>query len=651
MIVYDLETYPNFFSCCAVNEDGADLTTWEISDRRDDSAALRAWLEALAAHRVEMVGFNNVGFDYPILHAMLTAAAPWTADGAYRIAQQIIVGDGFHVWSSDRIIPQIDLFKIHHMDNAARRTSLKALQAAMRSVTVEDLPIKPGTIVTPAQMDGLRAYGEHDVTETLRFLDHSRDMIAFRRSLDLTGDVLNFSDKKIGAQTFIDALGQDLCYRRDPDTRRREPRQTPRASIELGPLILQNVRFDHPALRRVRDWLASQTITETKGVFTDLHADVDGFRFDFGTGGIHGSVERKIYAADAQRAIIDVDVASLYPSIAIVNGFAPAHLGAAFVQTYTDLRARRFTYAKGTPENAALKLALNGAYGDSNNVYSPFYDPAFTMAVTINGQLQLAMLAERAMQVASVEMIQINTDGITLRIDRERIAEFERVCEAWEAETGLTLEYTRYSRMWIRDVNSYIAEGEDGKIKRKGAYDFPTPDQPVGTAPSGPRAWHGNPSALIVPKLAYAALRLGADVDALSWCAEDPFDFMHRGRARSGDVYRMGERDMPRTFRYFLVTDGEPLTVRRPPPPGKIAGDFKKRAGVTDAKYHALNVTGQWDERIHTKNRSVYDAREQAVHKGFFAADCSDARRFDWSRLDRTWYVERARELCDLTET
>lgn len=44
-------------------------------------------------------------------------------------------------------------------------------------------------------------------------------------------------------------------------------------------------------------------------------------------------------------------------------------------------------YAKGTPENAMLKLALNSVYGDSNNQYSVFYDPMYTMKITVNGQL------------------------------------------------------------------------------------------------------------------------------------------------------------------------------------------------------------------------------------------------------------------------
>jgi hypothetical protein len=50
--------------------------------------------------------------------------------------------------------------------------------------------------------------------------------------------------------------------------------------------------------------------------------------------------------------------------------------------------------SKGTPENAMLKLALNGAYGKSLSKYSVLYDPKFGITVTVNGQLLMYQLCE-----------------------------------------------------------------------------------------------------------------------------------------------------------------------------------------------------------------------------------------------------------------
>jgi hypothetical protein len=141
-----------------------------------------------------------------------------------------------------------------------------------------------------------------------------------------------------------------------------------------------------------------------------------------------------------------------------VNQFYPEHLSEKFCDIYSGLKDQRVHYAKGTPENAMLKLALNGVYGDSNNVYSPFYDPLFTMKITLNGQLLLCLLAERLMGIKDLRLVQCNTDGLTIRIHKDSLPSLRFVTNWWEIITGLQLEWANYNRMFIRDVNNYIAE-------------------------------------------------------------------------------------------------------------------------------------------------------------------------------------------------
>ena len=197
---------------------------------------------------------------------------------------------------------------------------------------------------------------------------------------------------------------------------------------------------------------------KTKGVFKGLKANVGGIDFHFGTGGIHGSVSSQFVRSTNEWLIRDIDVASLYPSIAVVNKLRPEHLGEAFSVEYERLLTERRTHKKGTVENASLKLAANGTYGNSNSKFSVFYDPKFTMAITINGQLMLCMLAEMLLEVPTLQFIQINTDGITYRVHRDYEPKAKEICEIWEKYTLLKLEDVDYSRMWIRDVNNYVAE-------------------------------------------------------------------------------------------------------------------------------------------------------------------------------------------------
>jgi DNA polymerase elongation subunit (family B) len=159
--------------------------------------------------------------------------------------------------------------------------------------------------------------------------------------------------------------------------------------------------------------------------------------------------------------IENVDVSSYYPNLAIRNRFYPEHLTETFCEVYEWIYNERKKHKKGSAENAAYKLALNGTYGASNSEFSPFYDPKFTMSITINGQLQLSYLCDLLLQVDNLELLNINTDGACYYVPRNQLDEVDKVLKQWENDTQLELEKEHYSRMYMRDVNSFILSYED----------------------------------------------------------------------------------------------------------------------------------------------------------------------------------------------
>jgi hypothetical protein len=366
---------------------------------------------------------------------------------------------------SDQIVQQVDLYKIHHFDNKARATSLKVLEFNMRSDSIADLPFPVGTHLDANQIEVLKKYNAHDVAQTKQFYHHSREMLAFREELTkkYQRDFINHNDTKIGKDYFVMELERAgvSCYDYSP-AKGRTPRQTPRPIIWLKDAILPWIQFEQPEFGRVLNWFKQQSITETKGVFKDVKATIDGFEFVFGLGGIHGSIENTILEASDDLIIESVDVSSMYPNIAIKNRFYPEHLGPTFCDIYQRLYEQRKQYPKGSAENAMLKLALNGTFGDSNSPFSVFYDPLMTMRITLTGQLTLCMLAERLMRVPTVRIVMCNTDGLEYIIHPDHVQQARDACREWEKLTQLELEHARYSRMWIRDCNNYIAEYVDG---------------------------------------------------------------------------------------------------------------------------------------------------------------------------------------------
>jgi hypothetical protein len=639
--IYDEETYPNCFTFTAIREDEQEEVAFEISTRKNQIVELFSFIDDLKKRKAKMVGFNNIGFDYPILHALLEirervvkASGRAIADKAYRLAQeQIKQQDGFSktIPVSKEYVRQIDLFKIHHFDNKARATSLKLLEFNMKLDTIEDLPFAVGTILTDDQMDVLLSYNMHDVMASLRFYKESLAAINFREELTkkYKRNFLNHNDTKIGKDYFIMELEKAMpesCYKEDMSGK-RVLNQTKRDHININECLFNYYDFKRPEFQAVLDWFSKQSITETKGVFSGieehtlgevakysemvvmkkkfkeepteedvaafklehplgwvdkvelkakkkgqptyshwakwnvaptLNVVVDNFRFDFGTGGIHGSITSSVVESDNYYELVDADVASMYPNIAISNKVFPHHLSDKFCTIYEDVYNQRKSYAKDTAENAMLKLALNGVYGDSNNKFSPFYDPQYTMSITINGQLSLCLLAEKLLDVEGLILIQVNTDGVTALVPRKKRSEYDAICTAWQQQVKLQLEFAEYSKMIIRDVNNYIAVYTNGKTKRKGAYQY----EGLG--------WHQNQGSLVIQRAVEAKMLYDVDVDTFIRGHSNIYDFMLRTKVPRSSKLTLtmadgSEVQQQNVCRYYVCKDGGVLTKVMPP--------------------------------------------------------------------------------------
>ena len=574
--VFDIETYPNVFTLAVEHADAPLQWMFEISDHRNDSREIVAFLQYLKDTDARMIGFNNLGFDYPVVHTLVRMGHS-DANTLYQKAMAIINSqdeDGSRwihlVKPTDQFVTQIDLFKIHHFDNRARSTSLKVLEFNMRSDTIEDLPFPVGTVLNREQIEVLKEYNKHDVAQTKAFYHHTLDMIHFREELTrkYARDFMNHNDTKIGKDYFTMKLEEAgvACY--DFGPKGRTPRQTKRPVIHLKDAILPWINFEHPEFNRVMNWLKAQTITETKGVFTDLTATVNGFTFVFGLGGIHGSVESEVIESDGEYVIVDLDVTSYYPNLAITNGFHPAHLGKEFVSIYKHLFEQRKQYPKKSAESAMLKLALNGVYGDSNNQFSVFYDPLFTMSITLNGQLLLCLLAEGLMHIPGLRIIQVNTDGLTVRVPRANKMLVDLARAAWQSRTGLNLEEAVYKAMMVRDVNNYIGVFENGSTKRKGAYEYDM-------------EWHQNAGGLVIAKVAEKVLVDGAPIRQTVEQWPDIMDFMLRTKVpRSSHlgIERDGVTSQLQNITRYYVAEGGGQLVKYMPPLAKKPEQWRKFA-------------------------------------------------------------------------
>jgi hypothetical protein len=281
----------------------------------------------------------------------------------------------------------------------------------------------------------------------------------------------------------------------------------------------------------------------------------------------------------------------------------------------------------------------------------------YTMSITINGQLLLCMLVEQMLKIPGLQMIQCNTDGITYLCPREYLDHSRKVCRWWEDLTNLELEEALYSRMFIRDVNSYIAEyesehGKDcpcgcgsksGKLKRIGAYAYVTAEEDPGTREL---PYHKDWSARVVAKAAEAVLVRGEDVRSFIENHEDVYDFMLRTKVPRDSALEWGGEKVPNIIRYYISTDGD-ILEKVMPPKGE-PGEYKRANSLTDIYYWQIMEEigpGIWDERIHTKNKSIYETRRSGVHTGWNVRICNNLQGYTFGDINFEWYIQEVDKL------
>lgn len=690
--IYDIEVFKNFFSYFAIDKNGEERLFIIWKDRND----YLKLIEHLNSEVSRMVGFNCLHYDYPILHYMYgdlmfdeskLEDSDYLTNMIFLKSQQILKTDSkipsLPYW--DVKIPQLDLFKLHHFDNSARSTSLKALEFWMRYDNLLESTVGfYESVDTIEQVNEIVKYNKNDVLATHKFYTFSSNEIEMRTILtNAYGiDMYNFNNAKIGAEIFAKYISEDLNI----DIKELKALRTYRSIIHLKDCILPYVKFKTKGFQELLKFFNRQDIHENqiKGVFIDIkfnelgklkdHCNInlkknvaeklnvvfDNIEYVFGTGGIHGCIKPGIYEIDDDYQIYDIDVASYYPNLGIQNNFYPAHLSQAFCKIYekvykTRIEAKKKAKADKTDKfnsilQEGLKLALNGVYGKSNDHYSFFYDTKYTLQITLNGQLLLAMLAEAILiNTEKCNLLQINTDGMTFRVHKSEISIINEWCKKWEKLTKLELEFNNYSKMIIRDVNNYIAVGIERDSKpgesekyftltdrEQSIYRFnETGTRVIDIKYKGDfeidKEYHKDTSFMIVPK-AVAAYFID-NIDPYSFIRESRniYDFCGREKSNSDSEVSIIEYDdsnfaikkvkQQKVTRYYVTNKDGNLMIKSFKESGRserVQKGFKVKVlnQIIDKPFKEYNIDySYYDREVNKLIRSIHNPKVKSINK------------------------------------
>lgn len=199
-----------------------------------------------------------------------------------------------------------------------------------------------------------------------------------------------------------------------------------------------------------------------------LDIEICGLTHTIAWGGVHAGKKKYQYKCKPNEVILDIDVDQLYPSLMIRYGLLSRAVEEPdrFKDVLdTSLRLKREGKKK---EREPYKRICNITYGAEGDKFNTMYDPLHRNLVCVFGQVLLIDLLDKIEDL--IELLQSNTDGIFVKVDKRNVPELKRRVGEWEKRTGLKMSYDEFTAMYAKDVNNYIAIRSDGSYHCKGAY-------------------------------------------------------------------------------------------------------------------------------------------------------------------------------------
>ena len=597
--VMDYETLYDCFTAVFEHYKTKETKVFVISRLRNDQSEFLSFLKQNINKKEWHISYNGLAFDAQVTHYILDNVDSWkdqegldldghlTANIIYKFAQRTITKSNnrefadYPEWKMQ--IGQIDLFKMHHWDNPAKRSSLKWIQYSMDWDNILDMPIHHGSeIRSQEELNTVLEYNINDVKSTKEIFSRSTELIKLRKELTTTYDINLFSasEPRISKELFAYYMSDKLNINK----RDLKKMRTFRKSIKFKDIILDYIKFESPEFKGLLERFKAVELNpdNLKGAFK-YSLDYKGVKTHFGVGGVHGARKSGIYESDDDNIIMSSDVTSFYPNLVIRNKWAPGHFPVdEFCNQYEWFFEERKKIPKSNPMNYVYKIILNSTFGLSNDVNSFFYDPELCMRITINGQLTLMMLYEQIMEriPGAVALLQ-NTDGVETIIPKEHYDLYMEICEEWERTTSLNLEHDQYQKLVLSDVNNYIGVNnyinvditkwrevkqsqphylfkvENDKfsfapVKLKGRFDFQD------------LQLHKNKSKLVIPKAIYQYFvndvlpedYLEENKNILDYCIGGKSKGQWQQIARSVENGAFKEEKLQKINRYFISKQG-----------------------------------------------------------------------------------------------
>lgn len=532
-LFFDTECYPNYFLIVFKGLDGIEECFIQDEERGLELPPSR--IKQLLKER-QTIGFNSRFYDIPMITYALTGVSNKLLKD---MSDRIINDSAYDVLCEHQLWCPKEYDHIDLINVAIGKNGLKMYGARINTPYLQDLPFDPSVKLTKEEKKIVKEYCSNDV--------------------DITKDLYLYLKKEIDIRSVInDEYGVDIRSKSDAQI----AEVLINKELSSNKVKIKEFDFKYKAPRYIK--FKTDTLNELLDKFTAIefkfktgdklikdnkiaNISINNVGYAIGIGGLHSTEEARTVVASDDEYVIDVDVISYYPTIILNNEYCPSNYEPKdFLTFYQKIYNDRITAKKenNTSKANVYKIILNGSFGKFGDQYSSLYSPELLIHTTITGQLSLLMLIETLEQY-NYNVLSANTDGITIRVKKDKYDFFKKIISAWETKVNFKTEEVRYRSLHNQSVNSYIAIKEDGTLKCKGL---------IGTD-----ALSRNPAIKICKEAIFSYLLDKRKIeDTIMNAKQDPSNFIMVRKCTKGGYWK-GEY-LGKVVRWYWSTQGEPIT-------------------------------------------------------------------------------------------
>ena len=336
--------------------------------------------------------------------------------------------------------------------------------------------------ILPKYVEPMLHYNKNDVYLVCEIARQKPDEIKLRYSL---GAAFNLNLLCAARSTIADKLLYKFYSERSGlSVDKFKDLRTQRTALSFNKIIFPHICFKTKQLQDLLKDMKKVVIYRTNKDAFEKVIQFYGTTYTIATGGLHSQDRPAVLTSNDKYTYVHYDISSFYPSVMVAYNIAPKHLNNnVFVKMVDYFRLTRIKCKHTKDEDGlvvagvhnklaaeALKIVINAIYGKFGFEMFFLFDRFAQMQVTINGQLMVMMVVE-ALELDGIHVVSANTDGIIVKLPKDKEEDFKRITDDWCAQNKLGADSERYKLFVTRDINNYFDIQSNDKVEYKGGLD------------------------------------------------------------------------------------------------------------------------------------------------------------------------------------